>query len=324
MSLIDLYIDAVRKYLPRKQRDDIALELREILQTQAEEEETQRGRPLTAEETGAILKRYGHPRDVAGRYGGRQYLIGPAVYPSYVFAVKVVFYVVSPLAAFMLLITVLTTEANLIEKIFETLWSALALVLFNLAITTLAFMRFGRSGAAEEGRQDWDPDELWSSSAGASNPHEPIRRSEAIGALLGMSFLLCWWLGLNGVLWRWFGFSPLPFNWTGVWASVNYVVIPILTASIGREVLALARPRRRRLYVGAGIVLDVLAVGVLLRLLRAGTYVVVDDGSFPFMMLFDKSIFVLLLVMTIGAVINLALSIRTFISFSKPWRKASA
>ena len=42
----------------RNERDDIAAELRDILESQIEAEEAGRGRPLTEEEVAAILKKY--------------------------------------------------------------------------------------------------------------------------------------------------------------------------------------------------------------------------------------------------------------------------
>ena len=111
--LLDRYVYAVRKLLPRAQRDDIASELREILQSQVDEEGAQALRPLQDEEIAAILRRYGRPHEVALRYGSRQYLIGPDVFPSYVVALKVVLWFLVPVASFMVLVTIVTKEEHL-------------------------------------------------------------------------------------------------------------------------------------------------------------------------------------------------------------------
>ena len=87
MDLIDRYLDAVRLFLPRGQRDDITAELRDVLMTRREEREAELGRPLTRKEDEALLHDYGHPLMVAARYGRQQYLIGPELYPVYAFVV---------------------------------------------------------------------------------------------------------------------------------------------------------------------------------------------------------------------------------------------
>jgi len=91
MKLLKNYLKAVKWYLPRGQKDDIINELGENLLSRMEETEARLGRPLTELEQAAILREQGEPIMVAGRYGanhrcvtfGRQ-LIGPALYPIYI------------------------------------------------------------------------------------------------------------------------------------------------------------------------------------------------------------------------------------------------
>jgi len=91
MKILKQYLNSIKLYLPREQRNDIINELSENLLMQIEETESERGRPLTELEQVAILKKHGDPIAVAGRYGatqrcvtfGRQ-LIGPALYPIYI------------------------------------------------------------------------------------------------------------------------------------------------------------------------------------------------------------------------------------------------
>jgi hypothetical protein len=89
MDLLDRYLGAVAALLPRAQRDDIIAELRDLLLNRFEEKEAELGRPLTEAEREAVLKDYGHPVAVAGRYDSHQHLIGPGIYPYYVFALKI-------------------------------------------------------------------------------------------------------------------------------------------------------------------------------------------------------------------------------------------
>src|SRR3954466_7105085 len=88
-DLQERYLHAVRWALPAGKADDIVAELRDILATRQEDREEELGRPLTAEETSAMLKEFGHPLIVAARYRPQQWLIGPDVFPFYIFVLRI-------------------------------------------------------------------------------------------------------------------------------------------------------------------------------------------------------------------------------------------
>ena len=64
-SVVELYVLQLKSLLPRKQRDDIAAEIRESIASPVEERERALGRKLDDRETSEILKTYGHPIAVA-------------------------------------------------------------------------------------------------------------------------------------------------------------------------------------------------------------------------------------------------------------------
>jgi len=88
MELLDRYLQAVRKHLPWKRQDDIVAELRANLESQLEEKEAELGRPLSAKEAEEWLKPFGHPIVMAAKYQPVQYLIGPGLFPMYLYVMK--------------------------------------------------------------------------------------------------------------------------------------------------------------------------------------------------------------------------------------------
>src|SRR6516162_5296488 len=90
MQLLDRYLNAVRFWLPREQKDDIIAELSEDLRSAIADEEETLGRPLTNDEVVELLKQRGHPILVAGGYLPQRALIGPTLFPIYVFVLKIV------------------------------------------------------------------------------------------------------------------------------------------------------------------------------------------------------------------------------------------
>jgi hypothetical protein len=89
MDLVNEYLRAVAALLPKAQRDDIIAELRDTILSQIEEREADLGRPLTDDEVEALLREVGHPVVIAARYSdGPQHVVGPTLYPYWLFAVK--------------------------------------------------------------------------------------------------------------------------------------------------------------------------------------------------------------------------------------------
>ncbi len=89
MDMLEDYLRAVSRLLPRTKREDIIAELRDEILTRIEARESELNRSLTEDETERLLREFGHPIVVAGRYrDGTQYSVGPALYPYWFFAVR--------------------------------------------------------------------------------------------------------------------------------------------------------------------------------------------------------------------------------------------
>lgn len=95
VDLFERYLQAIRRHLPWRRQDDILAELRANLEAQLEDREMELGRPLTEGEMIDWLKQLGSPMQVAMRYQPQQYLIGPAIFPTYWYVLRLVL----PLAA---------------------------------------------------------------------------------------------------------------------------------------------------------------------------------------------------------------------------------
>jgi hypothetical protein len=281
MTLLDRYLEAVRRHLPKRQRDDIVAELRETLSAQIEDEGRLRSRPVTDDDVVALLKRFGRPITVAARYGGHNYLIGPAVYPFYRVALKLCAWFYGSIAAVSVLMTAVWAD-DLAGQLTKNLFVTGVMALANLAVVTLVFAWIERMHDWGGGVDDWDPRSL------PAPPHlEPTPRPVAVGGLCLMTFYLLVWIGVLPVnAWieaanRWFGGTSLPYGFAPVWDAVNPLIVALMLASIARDVVAVFRPHWTLPRAYAGVAFHAVALVVIVQLLRADALYVVTDPAMP-------------------------------------------
>jgi hypothetical protein len=90
MELIERYLEAVKFWLPKGQKDDIVDELSADINAQVEEREAGLGRKLSESEVESILKERGRPVVIANRFLPQEQLIGPLFFPVYRFVLKII------------------------------------------------------------------------------------------------------------------------------------------------------------------------------------------------------------------------------------------
>ncbi len=139
--MLEDYLRAVSRLLPRAKRDDITAELRDEILTRIEAREHELGRPLTGDETQQLLRDFGHPIVVAARYrDGPQYAVGPTFYPYWIFAVRLVV-IIEILAAAVVFLARMIGGANIAQALAQAIGSGItgAMTLIGFA-TVMAWL----------------------------------------------------------------------------------------------------------------------------------------------------------------------------------------
>ena len=139
MELLDRYLQAVKKHLPWKGQDDILAELRANLESQLEDKEAGLGRPLTTPEAEAWLREIGPPMQVAARYQSQQYLIGPAVFPTYWFVLRTAFLWTLAIYSIVSVIQIFSAEVPSATAVLEAVLRLPAIFMTTAAWVTLTF-----------------------------------------------------------------------------------------------------------------------------------------------------------------------------------------
>lgn len=252
-ELIDRYLAAVAANLAKKDRGDIVAELRDVLTMKIEAREEELGRPLDRREVEALLKAFGHPLEVAGRYGKAQHLIGPAVYPFYVFALKATLLIVAALyiAAWFLDLALGGRIETLRGELVPTLMIAFAAV----TLTAAAIDRYGK---ADKLLRNWKPSQL--PMLGAPKSRSPF---EVLLEVAMAGLVTLWWVGLVD-----YGASDgrgVDVAFAPIWDRLYWPFLVLLLSQIALGVFELVAPGLVRLHAALRIawhlgLLPVLAV----------------------------------------------------------------
>ncbi len=223
MTLVDEYLRAVALLLPKGQRDDIIAELKDIILTRIEERESELGRTLTGEETEAVLHEIGHPLVVAARYReGPQSIVGPALYPYWLFGVKVGITIALAISAVVFIVTCLAS-GNVTRAFDQAIHSILGGAISVVGVATIAAWLAERFGTPHRyldrwrvkdlrylGIAAWDLEAVreWADRSKGARTGWPrhvywvgpsfgrSRAAEALGLIAFGTVAVLWWIGV--------------------------------------------------------------------------------------------------------------------------------
>jgi hypothetical protein len=273
MDLIERYLAAIGRQLPAKQSADIQAELRDVLLSRVEEQESRLGRPLQKPELEALLVDFGHPLAVAGRYRKVQQLIGPEVFPYWWATIKVM---LSVLAGVYLVLVVLGVLTHATQSQFDAkVPSILVVVIYLFGLITLVFTAFERFGKTAFLRE-WKPSRL---------PPAGLKTRSRFEIAVEVGFdvvFILWWIGVihfRNYLPAWPG--GLSIELAPVWAAWRWPIVAYYVVEIAANLLAIARPAWMTTNALVLSVRYLAGVGILAGLLQAGRWLVLASPTMP-------------------------------------------
>ncbi len=267
MNLVDRYVAAIRRSLPRNRAADISAELHDLIATRIEDREASLGRPMDEYEAKSLLRDFGHPWVVAARYWKQQYLIGPDVFPFYLSVLRIVLAVVVGIFVVVAAVNLLFNNYDLLHAVGQALAGLWISALINIAIVTIVFVVLERAGFPAEHLQKWDPGNL----AEVKDP-QPGPWGSAIEVALTIG-LLIWWGGLFHIPYaggRDFHLEPSP-----IFAALYWPIFVLIAARLVHNLVQWLRPRWRVLRTTLAALTTLGGLALLALLYRAGQWVIV-------------------------------------------------
>jgi hypothetical protein len=268
MELLDSYLRAVKRYLPRAQRNDIVAELSVELRSQMESREDELGRPLSDSEQMVIFKEYGDPMLVARRYRqlGRSLtigweLIGPELFPMYLIilggnltiavglTLGILFYIHEPIRVGTILrpaviqiacVTITFTILNLIRRKFPQPWY-------------------------------YPPAEL--------APLIPVAPWYSGSGLAVWSVFTLWWLAVPIFPSLLLGSASAGLTLAPSWHRFYLPVLLLLAIGAAQRAINLARPWWSWLLPLARFIANAVGLALQYPMIKSYPYVVVADGT---------------------------------------------
>ncbi len=268
MDVLDRYLAAIARELPKAQAADISAELRDTLMSQIEEREEALGRPLSPKEIEGVITGFGHPLVVAGRYRKIQHLIGPQVFPFWWATTRIVFGIAGAIYLAAVIVRAVASggpSQSLVNEAQAGLWP-LALLLFGGV--TLTFAIFERVGPQFLTRS-WSPRQLPPVRARSRG-----RFNVATEIVMGAVFLL-WWTGVIHfrTLLPWP--ATLKVDLAPVWSEFYWPILAYSSVEVGINLLELLRPGWVRLGAALGMAKNATGCLILASVLRADQLLVV-------------------------------------------------
>ena len=271
-DLIDRYLQAVGFWLPRTQKQDILAEISEDLRSQLEDRESELGRALTEPEVADLLKMRGRPIFVAGQFLPQQNLIGPALYPIYVFVLKIVAlcYLIPWLVVWLgILIFDHAQSATHLSGQWHSLGTLWTIVFTQFGIITVIFAVIDRVSVKSPCLTDWDPRKL--PKVKVETPTK--RRYDALCGIIFGIFGLVWLLAIPDFPFLIIGPAAYLVKGAPIWQTVYWPLVALAIAGIFEHVVRLLRPDLTWFPPTFRFATTLLSAWIVNALLHTQTYV---------------------------------------------------
>jgi hypothetical protein len=312
MDMVERYLEAVAAQLSVEERDDIVAELRDLILSRAEAKEEALGRPLTDEEREAILKEIGHPLVVAARYRkGPDSLIGPELFPYWLYGVKAGLLILLVVSGIGLFIRLISGTADAGKDIAQSFHGFFGSGLTLIGALTLAGAIMEHYAIRPKWLTDWRVKDLsafglsdpswWGASvksaggkvgAGAEAGLRPMWRtpsmrgrrdfgSEAAFSFLAVGLFVLWWVGLvhfPGLKAMRIEGDLVTISAAPIWAALFVPVLLYALGQMGVDLFTLIRPQAARMRAVLAIVVAAVGLWLTYTIFQAGHWFTLSVG----------------------------------------------
>ena len=309
MDVIERYLEAVAAQLSVEDREDIVAELRDLILSRIEAREEELGRALSDEEKEAILHEIGHPLIVAARYRkGPDSLIGPELFPYWLFGAKAGLIVIAAVQVLGLMVHVLGAPADFGRAISQAFHGFFSGALTLLGALTLAgaimehydikpawltkwrvrdLSAFGLAdpakwGASMAGTEKAKAEWLSRGMKVAGAKAQGARVADALWSIVFSGVFLLWWMGVirfDGLSQFMLRSGEVAVAAAPVWSTLYGVILAWVIAGLVVDAVTVARGGADRVTWVLRIPLAGAGIWIAWRLFEAGWWFTLTQGE---------------------------------------------
>lgn len=303
MDMIDRYLNAVAAQLPQDERADIVAELRDLILSRFEAKEEELGRALTEDEQEAILREIGHPLVVAARYRkGPDSLVGPELFPYWLFGVKAGLMVLGAVYAITLFIRLISGSDDAGQAIAHAFHGFFGAGLTLIGAATLAAAIFEHQGIRPTFLTKWRVKDLgalglsdpaaWSASMAGTETAKatwmPRARTKAwpggeyLFSFLAVGIFSLWWVGLlhfPGLMSIQLRGQDAVVSGAPIWSILFGPILLYAVAQMAVDLASLVRPRAVRMRAAAQTVIAGAGLWLTWAIFEAGHWFTLTRGE---------------------------------------------
>lgn len=306
MDLIDRYLNAVAAQLPQDERDDIIAELRDLILSRFEAREEELGRALTDDEKEAILHEIGHPLVVAARYRkGPDSLIGPELFPYWLFAVKAGLLLMLAVQAIVLFINLVSGPADAGQSIGQAVNGFINSGLTLIGVVTVIGAVMEHLGYRPGWMGKWRVSELsafglsdpaaWGAAMGGTKTAKATWAPRGLGrprgwpgleylfSFLAVGVFVLWWIGaihFPGLIRLGPPGAEAEVTGAPIWATLYGAILFYAVAQMAVDLASLARPSAVRMRAAAQVAIAGAGLWLTWAIFEAGHwFTLTRDGE---------------------------------------------
>jgi hypothetical protein len=304
MDLIDRYLNAVAAQLPQEERDDIIAELRDLILSRFEAGEEKLGRALTEDEQEAILREIGHPLVVAARYRkGPDALVGPELFPYWLFAVKAGLLLMLAVQGIILFINLISGPADAGQSIAHAIHGFIGSGLTMIGVITAIGAVMEHVGYRPRWMSKWRVSELsafglsdpaaWGVAMGGGKPAKPVRPQgpgrrgswpggEYLFSFLATGVFVLWWIGaihFSGLLRLGPPGAEAVVTGGPIWTTLFGAILIYALAQMAVDLFSLIQPEAVRIRAAAQVVIAGAGLWLTWMIFEAGHWFTLTRGE---------------------------------------------
>jgi hypothetical protein len=306
-DMIDRYLEAVAAQLPVDERDDIIAELKDLILSRVEAKAEALGRAPTDDEREAILKEIGHPLVVAARYRkGPDSLIGPELFPYWLYGAKAGLLILGAVFALGLLIRLIGGSANFGQDIAQAFHGFFGAALTLIGSLTLAGAVMEHYAIRPKWLTDWQVKDLgafglsdpstWGMAARSAGERmqagrvgvRPLRMrqrnvvGDAAFGFIVLGLFVLWWMGVvhfPGVGVIYLDGENARLTPSPIWTMLFLPILAYALVQMGGAIFTVIQPQATRIRALLNLLIAGFGLWLTWAIFQAGDWFTLSVGA---------------------------------------------